>query len=71
MNTYESLSDEQFITHLYQNVLRRAPDQPGLAHNLNLLNTSLTRADMLAAYSESAENQAAVIGQIQDGIWFT
>jgi len=71
MNTYESLSDEQFITHLYQNVLHRAPDQPGLAHNLNLLNTSLTRADMLAAYSESAENQAAVIGQIQDGIWFT
>jgi len=70
-NTYGSLSDEQFVTRLYQNVLHRAPDQPGLTHNLSLLSSNLTRADMLAAYSESAENQAALIGQIQDGIWFT
>ena len=69
--TYGALSNAQFINQLYLNVLDRAPDAPGLAHNLNLLNTTLTRADMLAAYSESAENQVAVIGQIQDGIWFT
>jgi len=68
---YGSLSNEQFITQLYANVLHRTPDPDGMAWNLNLLNTKLSRADMLSAYSESAENQAAVIGQIQDGIWFT
>ena len=70
-NTYGALSNAQFINQLYLNVLDRTPDAPGLAHNLNLLNTTLTRADMLAAYSESAENQINLIGQIQDGIWFT
>jgi len=70
-NTYGTLSNAQFINQLYLNVLDRMPDAPGLAHNLNLLNTTLTRADMLAAYSESPENQLNVIGQIQDGIWFT
>ncbi len=69
-NTYGALSNAQFINQLYLNVLDRAPDAPGLAWNLNLLDTTLTRADMLAAYSESAENQLNVIGQIQDGIWF-
>ena len=70
-NTYGALSNAQFINQLYLNVLDRAPDALGLAHNLNLLDTTLTRADMLAAYSESAENQLNVIGQIQDGIFFT
>ena len=69
-NKYGALSNDQFITQLYLNVLHREADAPGLAHNLNLLNTTLTRADMLAAYSESTENQLEVIGQIQDGIWF-
>ncbi len=66
---YGALSNEQFITQLYQNVLHRTADAPGLAHNLNLLNTTLTRADMLTAYSESTENQVAVVGQIAEGIW--
>lgn len=66
---YGALSNEQFVTQLYQNVLHRTADAPGLAHNLNLLNTTLTRADMLTAYSESTENQVAVVGQIAEGIW--
>ncbi|MHB1360262.1 MAG: DUF4214 domain-containing protein [Rhodocyclaceae bacterium] len=70
-NTYGALTNSQFINQLYLNVLDRTPDEPGLVHNLNLLNTTLTRAEMLAAYSESAENQINVIGQIQDWIWFT
>ena len=69
-NTYGALSNAQFVNQLYANVLDRTPDAPGLAWNLNLLNTTLTRAAMLSGFSESAENQAAVIGQIQDGIWF-
>ena len=70
-NTYGALSNAQFVNQLYANVFDRTPDAPGLAWNLNLLNTTLTRAAMLSGFSESAENQAAVIGQIQDGIWFT
>ena len=69
-NTYGALSNAQFVNQLYANVFDRTPDAPGLAWNLNLLNTTLTRAAMLSGFSESAENQAAVIGQIQDGIWF-
>ena len=70
-NKYGALSNAQFINQLYLNVLDRTPDAPGLAWNLNLLNTTLTRADMLNGFSESAENQINLIGQIQDGIWFT
>jgi len=71
-STYGSLTNTQFLDQLYLNVLGRPADAAGAAWNLNLLDTSaVDRAGMLAAYSESAENQAAVIGQIQDGIWFT
>ena len=70
-NSYGALSNAQFINQLYLNVLDRTPDAPGLAWNVNLLNTTLTRADMLSGFSESAENQINLIGQIQDGIWFT
>ena len=72
VNTYGALSNTQFIDQLYLNVLSRLGDPVGVAWNLNLLDTyAVDRPGMLLAYSESAENQAAVIGQIQDGIWFT
>ena len=71
-STYGALSNTQFLDQLYLNVLNRLADPVGAAWNLNLLDTNaVDRPGMLAAYSESAENQAAVIGQIQDGIWFT
>ena len=41
-NMYGALSNAQFINQLYVNVLDRMPDAPGLAHDLNLLNTTLT-----------------------------
>jgi hypothetical protein len=50
-----------FVSLLYHNVLGRAPDQTGLAYHTTLLEQqTLTRADVLAAFSESPENQAAV-----------
>ena len=70
-STYGSLTNTQFLDQLYLNVLGRPADAVGPAWSLNLLDTNaVDRPGMLAAYSESAENQAAVIGQIQDGIWF-
>ncbi|HEY8048136.1 MAG TPA: DUF4214 domain-containing protein [Ramlibacter sp.] len=66
--TYGSVDNTQFVTLLYQNVLHRAPDAGGLAFHLNELATGQTRADVLIHFSESPENQANVIGQIQDGM---
>lgn len=59
-----------FVTLLYQNVLHRAPDARGLADWKGGLDAGMSRADVLVGFSESAENQAAVIGVIKDGISF-
>jgi hypothetical protein len=70
-STYGNVGDSQFVTLLYQNVLHRAPDEGGLAFHIGHLQGGLSRADVLAQFSESPENQAAVIGSIQAGIFYT
>jgi serralysin len=67
--TYGNVSDTQFITLLYQNVLHRAPDAGGLQYHLNEIATGQSRADVLTHFSESPENQANLIGQIGNGVW--
>jgi hypothetical protein len=65
-------SDTDFINHLYENVLHRAADAAGFAYWQNVLNTSPNaRADVLVDFSESPENQALVIGTIQNGMTYT
>jgi hypothetical protein len=61
VSRYGSLSNSQFVTLVYQNVLGRAPDAAGLAYWAGRLATGLTRGQMMAQFSESAE-YAAVIG---------
>lgn len=62
-------STATLITNFYQNVLHRAPDQAGFDYWSNQLNHGLiSPAGALASFCESAENQAQVIGQIQNGI---
>jgi len=63
------VSDEAYITALYGNVLHRAPDTGGYAYQLDALKT-YDRAQLLVNFSESPENQANVIGQIQAGILY-
>jgi hypothetical protein len=64
-------SDTQFTDLLYQNVLHRAPDAGGYAYWLAALGEQhLARTGMLVFFSESAENQAQVIGSIGNGIDF-
>ncbi|MFZ6871513.1 DUF4214 domain-containing protein [Undibacterium sp. Di27W] len=64
-------SNEQVITAYYQNVLHRAPDQPGMDYWLGQLASGKdTIATALAGFSESTENQAQVIAKIQNGIDF-
>ena len=68
--TYGNVTDTQFVTLLYENVLNREPEPDGLAFHLNELLTQ-SRADVLVHFSESPENQANVIGQIQAGMLYT
>lgn len=67
--TYGALTNVQFVTQLYRNVLHRDADAAGLAfHTGNLASAANTRANVLIGFSESPENQAAVIGSIQFGM---
>lgn len=54
---------------LYRNALHREADDGGLGYWTGRYQSgSVDKATLLAAFSESAENQAAVIGAIGDGI---
>jgi len=65
-------SNADFVNHLYENVLDRAPEGAGYDYWMNVLNTNgATRAQVLGFFSESPENQAQVVGSIQDGIAYT
>lgn len=69
-NTYgENVSNTQFITLLYQNVLNRAPDTAGLAGWLSRMDGGTSRKEVLFGFSESGENKALVGQAIEDGIW--
>ena len=65
-------SDAQFVGLLYNNVLHRSAEGAGYDYWMKAL-TELhsPREQVLAFFSESAENQAQVIGAIQNGIEFT
>ncbi len=69
--TYGSLSTSEFVTQLYANVLHRAPDEGGLAYHIARLDAGVPRAGVLEGFSESPENQAALIGTIQNGMVYT
>jgi Ca2+-binding RTX toxin-like protein len=62
---------DEFLTKVYQHVLHRAPDAGGYAFWLNALHLGYSEGQVLAEISESAENQAQVIAQIDHGIWYT
>jgi hypothetical protein len=62
---------DEFLTKVYQHVLHRAPDAGGYAFWLNALHLGYSEGQVLAEISESGENQAQVIAQIDHGIWYT
>jgi hypothetical protein len=60
-----------YINRFYQNVLHRAPDEAGFTYWMNeLTNGHRSPVIALVQFSESPENQAQVIGAIQNGIDF-
>lgn len=61
-------SNGDFITSIYNNILSRDPDEGGYNYWLEQMNAGMSKADVLAGFSESAENKIAVIGFIENGI---
>lgn len=64
-------SDQIFLNALYLNVLHRAPDAAGLQFWTQGLADGASRASVLAGFSESAENQAALLPLIGQGVEYT
>jgi len=60
-----------FLNSLYQNVLHRDGDAGGAAYWMGRLAGGAERGDVLAAFSESAENQAQAVELIGNGIVYT
>jgi hypothetical protein len=56
VNRYGTLTNSQFVSLVYQNVLGRAADAAGLAYWTGLLNAgTMTRGTMMMQFSEGAE----------------
>ncbi len=56
--TYGALDNTAFVDRVYQNVLHRSSDAAGKAYWLGQLGNGLSRGDMLAGFTESAEFKA-------------
>jgi hypothetical protein len=62
----------EIVSRFYQNVLQRPGEKDGIAWWTGLLDTrTLTVADVLVGFSESAENKAALVGVTADGFAYT
>lgn len=65
----ENLSNGEFVTKIYNNVLHRDPDQGGYDYWLSQIDSgSMTKSAVLAGFAESNENKIALIGVIENGI---
>ncbi|WP_296948890.1 FG-GAP-like repeat-containing protein [uncultured Massilia sp.] len=66
--TYGALDDDGFLATVYRNILGRDADDGGFAFWRAALDHGYTRAQLVAQFSESAENQLQVAGAIAHGI---
>lgn len=64
------VSNRDFVQKLYANVLHRAGDEGGVSYWAGQLDSGVSKAQVLAGFSESPENVAGVSQQISDGIWY-
>ena len=65
-----NVTDRDFVTKVYSNVLDRNPDQSGYDFWLGAIGRGATRADILASFSESPENIGNVADLIANGIQY-
>lgn len=68
--TVDQLSNADFITLLYNNVLHREPDASGQAYWLQDIANGQSYENILTNFSQSAENIDNTANDIITGIWF-
>jgi hypothetical protein len=61
IHDYGALSDSDFVSQLYQNVLDRAPDAAGAQYWAGQLAAGSTRGDVMLGFTQSPEYEAATI----------
>jgi hypothetical protein len=66
-----NISNADYLGLLYNNILGRAPEASGFNYWMEQLGNGMSRAHVLASFSESAENSANVAASIDNGIWYT
>lgn len=65
-------TNADIVAKFYANILGRAPDATGVAFWNHVLDTGAASvAGVLVEFSESAENVAALVGTVQNGIHYT
>lgn len=63
-------SNFDFVERLYENVLGRDGEPGGVTYWIGQLDGGLSKAMVLAGFSESAENIVGVAPKISEGIWY-
>ncbi|HEY1073995.1 DUF4214 domain-containing protein [Brevundimonas sp.] len=67
---YGGTDNETYVRLMYQYSLDRQPDAAGLAQHVASLNNGVSRVDLLATFSESAEHKQLMATKIAgSGIW--
>ncbi|MES2901206.1 MAG: DUF4214 domain-containing protein [Pseudomonadota bacterium] len=64
----ENPTAEQFVGKLYNNVLHRAPEKAGYDFWVSVVASGYDRAEVLAAFAESGENFAQLLGVMSAGM---
>lgn len=65
---YGAVDNAGYVNLLYQNVLGRLPDADGQAYHMGRLTAGISRSEVLVGFSESPENQAALMGIMEAGM---
>jgi len=63
--TYGALTDSQFVTLLYDNVLGRAPDAGGFSNWVGALGRGLPREEVVLRFSESLEHRNSTAADLE------
>jgi len=63
---YGVQSPSDFVTQLYQNVLHRAPDDPGLQNFVGAMTNGASREQILVGFSDSTENRINIASATHD-----
>lgn len=71
VQTYGALTDAEFVSLVYENVMERQPDQEGLDFWIAEIEGPLTRGDMMAYFADSTEyrNKTATATELMAMSW--